>query len=364
MFRRTAAKTEGPITASITDTAPCEKSLSLRVKPELIAPVRLEVIKEFQREAALDGFRKGKVPQEIVERRFAEGIQEETLRRVARQALEQVSKDHGLKPVGPFELAKAELADGEGLRLEAKVEVEPAFALASYKGVPLTRPSEEVGAADREEALTKLQESLAQLVPTGQGEAKERKVPARDDEFAKDLGFESLETLTRHVEAKLREQKRAVAAQTLEAALCEELLARHQFEVPAKLVAHQTERLSREFKVRLLLGGMPEEQVAQRLEGFAEQLRTNAHRHVKLGFILDRVAEQEQVAVSQDDIVKRLWQLSQRWKKDPKEVRRLFDEQGLWPSVVSAIRQEKTVALLLANAAIEPMPATTEGGKG
>ena len=361
IFRKAATQSAGPIDVSITDRAPCEKSLSVRVKPEVLAPIRADVVKEFHKEAAVDGFRKGKVPLDVVERRFAQGIQEETLRRATRQVLQQAAEAHHLRPVGPFELTKADLVDGEGLRLEATVEVEPSFPLGHYKGLALTRPSKEVDAQDLEQALTQLQESLAQLTPTGQGEAKERKVPARDDEFAKDLGFENVEKLTRHVEAKLREQKRVAAAQALEAALCEELLKRHQFDVPAKMVAHQTERLTREFKTRLLLSGMAEAQVNQQAEQFTQQLRTNAERHVKLGFILDRIATQEQVNVTQDDVVKRLWQLAQRWRKDPKEVRQIFDSQGLWPSVASAIRQEKTTALLMKAAKVEPAASLAAG---
>ena len=58
------------------------------------------------------------------------------------------------------------------------------------------------------------------------------------------------------------------------------------------------------------------------------------------------------MAVAQDEIVTHLWQVARRWQKEPSEVRKVFDAQGLWPSVVSTIRQEKTVALLLGAATI------------
>ena len=73
---------------------------------------------------------------------------------------------------------------------------------------------------------------------------------------------------------------------------------------------------------------------------------------MKLSFILDRIATKESITVTQDELVKRLWQLAQRWKKDPVEVRKIFDEQKLWPSVFSSIRQEKTTAFLLSAASV------------
>ena len=348
----TASSDAETVQASITDTAPCEKSLRVRVKRDGLAPVRAVVLAEFQKDATVPGFRKGKVPAERVERQFAKAIHDETLHRATKQALAQVAQSHDLKPVGPFELKAANFSETDGLTLEATVEVEPSFALAEYRGIPLSRASGEVTPEEMAGALAKLQESMAQLVPAGEGKPKERQVPPVDDELAKDLGFESLGKLQGHVKAKLSEQKRAALAQQTESALYDELLERHAFEVPPRLVSHQTERLTRDFKVRLLLSGMSEEQADQEAGKFTEQLRTSAQRHVKLGFILERIAAKESLAVAQHELVDRLWQLSQRWKKDPAEVRKHFDAQGLWPSVVSTIRQEKTTAWLLSVAVV------------
>jgi len=352
MFRKATKTSEKASPVSITDTAPCEKSLRVHVDSGTIAPVRQAVVGEFQRQAALPGFRKGKAPSDLVERQYAKEIQEETLHRVTKQTFEQTTAEHQLKPVGPFVITKAEFTEASGLALEATVEVEPSFALAAYKGVAVSRPPADVSPQDIGQALVRLQESMAQMVPAKEGEAKERRLPAMDDELAKDLGYDTLVRLQEHVEAKLREQKRSSQGQAMEAQLSEALLARHAFEVPKRLIAHQTDRLARDFKARLLLAGTPEEKLEEEIAKFANELRTSAERHVKLGFILDRIAAKESVTVTQDELVQRLWQLAQRWKKDPVEVRRIFDAQGLWPSVVSAIRQEKTLAFLLSVAAI------------
>ena len=352
MFRKSAPPTtpaSGHKT-SVTESAPCEKSLRLHVGREAVAPVRAAVLAEFRKQAALPGFRKGKAPVELIERQYAKAIQDETLHRVTTQAFEQAAKEHHLKPVGPFEVRKADFSETDGLALEATVEVEPSFALGTYTGIPLLPEPLDVSPADMAQALASLQESMAQLVPAKEGEAKERRVPPLDDELAKDLGYETLEKLKGHVEAKLREQKRAHQAEALEAALCDALLARHAFEVPARLVQHQAERLTRDFKARLLLSGVPEAQVNDEAAKFVEQLRTSASRHVKLSFLLERIAAQESITVNQDELVGRLWGLAQRWKKDPAEVRKIFDAQKLWPSAVSSIRQEKTITWLLAAA--------------
>ena len=117
-----APKTEAPARATVTDAAPCQKSVRMVVGQEVIVPVRSEVLAEFQKQATVAGFRKGKAPADLVERHYAKEIQDETLRRVTRQAFEQAAKEHALKPVGPFEVSRATFTEAEGLTLEATVE--------------------------------------------------------------------------------------------------------------------------------------------------------------------------------------------------------------------------------------------------
>ncbi len=342
---------------SVNDSAPCQKSLKVRVKPEAIKPIRAAVLAEFQKEAALPGFRKGKAPAELIERQYGKSIHDETLNRVTKTTLEETAKAQELKPVGPFEVRSANFSDTDGFTFEATVEVEPTFALGGYKGIEIPEASDAISPEELEKALKSLQESSAELVPSKEAEAgqpgeaaKEKKIPALDDELAKDLGLKDLASLKEHVEAKLKEQKQASQARDKEAAISDELLKRHVFDVPKRLVEHQTEKLTRDFAMRLLFSGMAEDKVKEELAKFTEQLRTSAERHVKLLFILDRIADKESVAVEQQELVEHLWRLSQRWKKDPAEVRKTLDAQGLWGSVYSAIRQEKTMNLLLAAA--------------
>jgi FKBP-type peptidyl-prolyl cis-trans isomerase (trigger factor) len=343
---------------TVSDAGPCQKSVKLRVGADAIAPIRAAVLAEFQKEATLPGFRKGKAPADLVERQHGKSIHDEMLQRAMRQAIEQAAKEHQLRPVGPFQVRAADFKDAEGLTLEALVEVEPTFALGDYKGLHVPAGSDSVTPEELTKALAGLQESMAEMAPGAEGETKEKRVPPLDDELAKDLGLESLQKLKEHVEAKLREQKRADQARAREAAISEELIKRHSFALPVSLVEHQTDRLARDFKVRLLMSGVAEAKIDEEMAKFTEQLRQAGERHVRLSFILDRIAEKESVTVTQDELVGRLWQVSQRWKKDPAEVRKIFDAQGLWGSVVSAIRQEKTMAFLLSNA------VTQNGGPG
>lgn len=345
---------DGPMTVAVKQPQPCHYVFTIHLGAPAIEPVREAVIQEVQREATIAGFRKGKAPKALVEQRHPAMIREETLRRLTRQAVEQVTTDRKLKPVGPFEVTRVEFDEVKGMQLEAQVEVEPEFALGPYRGIPLTSSPMTVTAEEASQALTRLQDSMAQLVPTPDGQSKEKQRPNLDDEFAKDVGLETLDQLKTHLEAKLREQKQAQHQQGLEQQLCDALLARHQFELPQRLVGRQTERLKQEFQARLLLSGMSEEQAQQELGKYDSQVQTNAARHVKLAFVLERIAQAERLSVTQDEVVDRLWKLSQRLGKDPTEVRRTLDAKGLWPSILSSILHDKTMKFLMDAAKIEP----------
>ena len=117
MFGKPAHASNQSLKVTVTDSGPCEKSLRVEVAAELVQPVRAQVMKEFQKQAKLDGYRPGKAPAELVLQRFGQRIQEETVQRVMQQTFTQVAKDRGLRPVGPFEVRRAEMTNGQTLLL-------------------------------------------------------------------------------------------------------------------------------------------------------------------------------------------------------------------------------------------------------
>lgn len=355
-WKKQTAQPEAPSDTTITNNGPCRKQLRIHVKREDVETVRVMVLTDIKKRVTLPGFRKGKAPDHLVEQRYAQSIRDDTMRRAMQQAFEQVVHAHSLKIVGPFEVSRADFKPSDGIDLEAAVDVEPSFTLRSYKDIPVSSTQEiAVSAEEIQQALEKLRQSMAQLVPSQDAKSKEKKLPNLDDEMAKDLGYSSLEQLRLYVEAKLREQKSSEQKQAMENALCDELMRRHLFDVPPRLISRQTENLTREFRARLLLSGISDETVSLELSKFTDQLRQTAERYVRLGFILDRIAEKEEITVSSAELMEHLWTLARRWRKDPSETRKILDAQGLWPSVVSTIRREKTVEFLM-------KPATTVSG--
>ena len=153
------SKKEKPVTISedgftveMTESAPCQRSLSVTVGVEAYEPIRNGVVKQFQKESTIKGFRKGKAPLAIVEKNYAMNIQQETLERATQQAFDTAAKVHELKPVGPFEISDSDFSDDKGLTLKATVDIQPEFELGEYKGIKLERKAIEITEEDKDQA--------------------------------------------------------------------------------------------------------------------------------------------------------------------------------------------------------------------
>ncbi len=141
---------------------------------------------------------------------------------------------------------------------------------------------------------------------------KRKTFPERDAEFAKQLGpYESWEEF----EAKLREHAEQRKKDDLENQakdkMLEELIARFQFPVPESFVQQQIEaRLDRGLRALAQQGMTPEEMRKLDFGRLREAQRDQAINEVKASLILDRIAEAENVEVSDEDFDRELLMLS------------------------------------------------------
>ena len=337
----------------VTTIAPCRQRLEIQLPPPSVTQAYDAVYRQIQREATLPGFRKGKAPRDLLEQHHGQAAREEVVKRLVNEGLTQAAQEHHLQLVGRCDISGVQLDEHTGLHFTAEVETAPEITPGRYKDVQLRRPSTVVSDEELNQALATLQERHAELVPTGSGEEKTTERPPLDDAFAKDLGFETLEQLRAKVRVDLTTHREEAAKRAIEQQLFDALLAGTQFDVPASLVEHEIARIKQDLVTRLLLRGVPEDKVKQELEPLERELAANAEQQVKLRFLLDRIADEERVSVTQEELVARLWQLSQQTRQDPQVVRRRLAEQGLWEGLAAEVRRQKTMDFLMRAAKIE-----------
>ena len=150
-------------------TAPCRVTFTATVDAADVTQQREQVTSAYARSARLDGFRRGKAPRTMVERRFAEEIRQDVEEELIHQAWQSARQEHALRPAGPLEVRSASF-DGDGsFAVTADLDVYPiveAESPASFTPPPFdVVPGEDEVA----QALDELRERQAAWEPVEEG---------------------------------------------------------------------------------------------------------------------------------------------------------------------------------------------------
>ena len=85
---------------SVEELTGCKRALTVEVSPEAVRPAVEGAYRKLGQRVALPGFRRGKVPREILERRFRDEIREEVLQEMIPTTYQQALQQSHLDPVG------------------------------------------------------------------------------------------------------------------------------------------------------------------------------------------------------------------------------------------------------------------------
>ncbi len=141
-------------TVAVEEVGPCKKKVTVEIPDETIKEVVDEQYRELRRDAVLPGFRKGRAPRRLLEKRFGKETGEQVKLKLLAEASGAAIRDQKLDVLGDPDLdyEHVELPQTGPLKFEFQVEVRPEFELPALEGIPVTRPKLEVteGQIDRE----------------------------------------------------------------------------------------------------------------------------------------------------------------------------------------------------------------------
>jgi trigger factor len=126
------------------------------------------VFKQYQKDARLPGFRPGKVPLEVIERRYGSQALRDVLDLLVPPVLTQAYRDHGLVPISDPELSNFKLDPGEPMSFRATVDVRPDVEPKAYTGLVLQKPSLPVREEHIDETVEHIRERRAEFVARDQ----------------------------------------------------------------------------------------------------------------------------------------------------------------------------------------------------
>ena len=197
----------------ITDAGPCKKHLK-------VAIARAEVERQFEeslgtvkKEAAVPGFRPGRAPRSLVQKRFRKEVAGQVKSTLLMATLEQLDDDYKLNPIAQpnLDVDSIVIPDDGPMTFEMDVEVQPDFPLPAYKALSVKRPVRVITDLDVAVQMTTFLERYAQLVPKLEGGAAIGDHVTADLSFHKDgIGLNQAKEIQFRLQPELRFQDGSV----------------------------------------------------------------------------------------------------------------------------------------------------------
>jgi len=184
------------LSVDIKDAGSCRRHISVTVSEADIRAIRAEALQDLSGKAQVPGFRVGKVPVALLEKRFKTEIASDIKQKVLLSSLEQISEEFNIEPIGEPRLNVENLevpATGD-FHYEFDVEVRPEFELPDFNSITIRRPSGEATQEDIDAYLANMMGARAEIVTTDDPAAE-------GDHLICNLTFTAGEKVIRRVES-------------------------------------------------------------------------------------------------------------------------------------------------------------------
>ena len=431
---------------TVENLAPCKKLLRVEVDAKSVDEIFDSITKDYQKQAALPGFRPGKAPRDMVVKKYEADIKDEAKRRLIGDNYRKALDEKKLHVIGYPDIEEIQFGRGQILQFAATIETAPEFQLPQYKGLTVKRETKSVTDEDVEHALGLLAQQhvkfetvarelkmgdvavvnytgtcdgkpITETAPTAKGlteqknfwvdiapntfiagfaeqligakagdkrtvnvdfpadfvtkelagkkgvfeveivEVKEKVLPPVDDELAKKYGAENLEKLRAGVRVDLENELKHSQANAVRKQIIDALLIGANFDLPETAVAHETKNVVYNIVQENSKRGVPRELIEKQKEEIYTAAARSAKDRVKLAFLVQHIAEQEKISVSQEEVLQRVQSLAAAYQIPPdKFVKDLQKRNGI-NELYDQIAHEKVLNFLEINAKIENVPA-------
>jgi trigger factor len=117
------------------------RTVEVTIPADEVSRARRSVVKRYQKQARIPGFRAGKVPESLIRGRFAEGIRQEVLEAVMPQHFQKAIAEGNFRLVSQPQVVDMKMEGDQPLWFKASFEVMPEFTVDGYQDVKVEKPS-------------------------------------------------------------------------------------------------------------------------------------------------------------------------------------------------------------------------------
>jgi trigger factor len=172
-------------TVTIEDAGPCKKKITIEIAQEKITKAADKQYRELGKEALVPGFRKGRAPRRLLEKRFGKETTEQIKLTLLSDASKAAIEDNKLQTIGEpdIDIENIELPAEGALKFDFEVEVRPEFDLPELEGIPVTRTKLEVTDEQIDREIEQMQRWSGVWTPREEGSVE------LDDQIIADAVF-------------------------------------------------------------------------------------------------------------------------------------------------------------------------------
>ncbi|HEX8651185.1 MAG TPA: trigger factor [Pyrinomonadaceae bacterium] len=184
---------------------------------------------------------------------------------------------------------------------------------------------------------------------------RRKELPEKDDEWATSLGedIDSLATLREKIREDLTNRSTAQSENHLRTEVLGKLTDAHPFEVPQSLIEQQADQLLQVVARDMAMRGVdPREQEVEWWKNVREQLKPQAERDVRGFVLLERIADEENISVTDEEVEAEIRSMAEASRQTPEALRAALTKQGGTTSIANRLRNRKALELIVKHARV------------
>src|SRR5437870_3666801 len=138
--------------------------LQIELSPEEVAKEWDAIANSFARFAKIPGYRPGKAPRSVIDRRFRKEIQDEVTKKLDSKSYRDAVEQEQLRVASLTNIEDVQFGEDKSMRFRATVVIVPEFEMPDYKNIPVQLPETKVSEADIDAALDRLRDQSADFL--------------------------------------------------------------------------------------------------------------------------------------------------------------------------------------------------------
>lgn len=331
------------VNVEVTHGKQSDVTISAEIPAENVATYRTKAIKELGKDAKIDGFRQGNVPEDVLLKHVGEpAVMQKTAELAISDQYPKLVMEQHLPIIGTPNVSITKLAPDNPIGFTITAALLPELTLPDYKTIAkehaVKREEQTVTDDEVQETLTHLRRERAKiekmekdkLDPQQAHEVVQKmdtlQLPGIDDPFVQSLGYENVDVFTDKLKENIKNEKDNREREKTRIAILEDIIKKTKVTLPEILIENELDIMEGQFRGDIERQGMKYEDYLKQAGKEREEVRKSwqeaAEKRAKMHLIVREIADAEKIEPDPDTVEREVEHILEHEKQaDPLNVR-------------------------------------------